>query len=268
MTARRATRRRGVRALKRERERRSGRQAFVRVETCGRCGHGRRCYVNSHVGFRYAIKSCNAFFARTSIDSQVYARVFFCVFYTRANSLRIPGFIRVLVTSSHARSGRRTLFRGRVLFPPGASLVSDLVARERGDFPEAGGCLARASLGSARATARIPRSRLAECSFSLPETGGPPRSPHLSLRRTRAACVRVGATKWRAAPPPKRCDTERPSAVARPHPRLATRAPSRPRDARRRCPDSIRPPNGSPRRPNVSTSKEVEEFRARETPRP
>ena len=77
----------------------------------------------------------------------------------------------------------------RVLFPPGASLVSDLVARERGDFPEAGGCLARASLGSARATARIPRSRLAECSFSLPETGGPPRSPHLSLRRTRAACA-------------------------------------------------------------------------------
>lgn len=91
--------------------------------------------------------------------------------------------VRVLVTSSHARSGRR------VLFPPGASLVSDLVARERGDFPEAGGCLARASLGSARATARIPRSRLAECSFSLPETGGPPRSPHLSLRRTRAACA-------------------------------------------------------------------------------
>lgn len=186
VTARRATRRHGVRALKRERERRSGRQAFVRVETCGRCGHGRRCYVNSHVGSD-AIKSCNAFFARTSIDSQVYARVFFCVFYTRANSLRIPGFIRVLVTSSpHTRSGGEP---SRVLFPPGASLVSDLVARERGDFPEAGGCLARASLGSARATARIPRSRLAECSFSLPETGGPPRSPHLSLRRTRAACA-------------------------------------------------------------------------------
>jgi len=76
----------------------------------------------------------------------------------------------------------------RVLFPPARPFVSDLVARERGDFPEAGGCLARASLGSARATARIPRSRLAECSFSLPETVGPPRSPHLSLRRTRAAC--------------------------------------------------------------------------------
>ena len=113
---------------------------------------------------------------------------YFFVFFTHGQTV-CEYQVRVLVTSSHARSGRRTLFRGRVLFPPGASLVSDLVARERGDFPEAGGCLARASLGSARATARIPRSRLAECSFSLPETGGPPRSPHLSLRRTRAACA-------------------------------------------------------------------------------
>ena len=257
VTASDATRRRGVRALKRERERRSGRRAFVRVETCGRCGHGRRCYVNSHVGFRYAIKSCNAFLP-VRVSTPRFTPEYFCVFYTKDPTV-CEYQVRVLVTSSHARSGRRTLFRGRVLFPPGASLVSDLVARERETSRRrAGVSLARASVPRARPRASPDRgSRSARSPFPRP---GDRRAVPTSLRRTRAACVRVGATKWRAAPPPKRCDTERPSAVARPHPRLATRAPSRPRDARRRCPDSIRPPNGSPRRPNVSTSKEVEEF--------
>ena len=263
VTARRATRRRGVRALKRERERRSGRQAFVRVETCGRCGHGRRCYVNSHVGSD-AIKSCNAFFARTSIDSQVYARVFFCVFYTRANSLRIPGFIRVLVTSSPHAKRRRTLASP---FP--SRRVARLRSRRAGTgrLP-GGGRVSRSREPRFRARDRAHPPIAARGVLVLPsrDRGTAAQSPPLSSADAR--CVRVGATKWRAAPPPKRCDTERPSAVARPHPRLATRAPSRPRDARRRCPDSIRPPNGSPRRPNVSTSKEVEEFRARETPRP
>ena len=264
VTARRATRRRGVRALKRERERRSGRQAFVRVETCGRCGHGRRCYVNSHVGSD-AIKSCNAFFARTSIDSQVYARVFFCVFYTRANSLRIPG------TSARHKFSRPK--RAANPFPRASPFEARRVARLRsrragtGRLP-GGGRVSRSREPRFRARDRAHPPIAARGVLVLPsrDRGTAAQSPPLPSADAR--CVRVGATKWRAAPPPKRCDTERPSAVARPHPRLATRAPSRPRDARRRCPDSIRPPNGSPRRPNVSTSKEVEEFRARETPRP
>ena len=139
----------------------------MRVETCGRCGHGRRCYVNSHVGSD-AIKSCNAFFARTSIDSQVYARVFFCVFYTRANSLRIPGFIRVLVTSSPPREAAAN---PRESFSLPARRSSQISSRGNGETSRrrAGVSLARASVPRARPRASPDRgSRSARSPFPRP----------------------------------------------------------------------------------------------------
>ena len=191
---------------------------------------------------------------------------YFFVFFTHGQTV-CEYQVRVLVTSSHARSGRRTLFPRASPFP--SRRVARLRSRRAGTgrLP-GGGRVSRSREPRFRARDRAHPPIAARGVLVLPsrDRGTAAQSPPLSSADAR--CVRVGATKWRAAPPPKRCDTERPSAVARPHPRLATRAPSRPRDARRRCPDSIRPPNGSPRRPNVSTSKEVEEFRARETPRP
>lgn len=192
---------------------------------------------------------------------------YFLVFFTHGQTVCE---YEVLYESSsqilHARSGRRTL-ASPLLFPPGASLVSQISSRGNGETSRRRR-VSRSREPRFRARDRAHPPIAARGVLVLPsrDRGTAAQSPPLSSADAR--CVRVGATKWRAAPPPKRCDTERPSAVARPHPRLTTRAPSRPRDARRRCPDSIRPPNGSPRRPNVSTSKEVEEFRARETPRP
>lgn len=189
--------------------------------------------------------------------------IFLCFLHTGKQSANTRFYTSARHKFSHAKR-RRTLASP---FP--SRRVARLRSRRAGTgrLP-GGGRVSRSREPRFRARDRAHPPIAARGVLVLPsrDRGTAAQSPPLSSADAR--CVRVGATKWRAAPPPKRCDTERPSAVARPHPRLATRAPSRPRDARRRCPDSIRPPNGSPRRPNVSTSKEVEEFRARETPRP
>ena len=125
----------------------------------------RRCYVNSHVGSD-AIKSCSAFFARTSIDSQVYARVFFCVFYTRANSLRIPG-----TSARHKFSRPKRAANPRESFSLPARRSSQISSRGNGETSRrrAGVSLARASVPRARPRASPDRgSRSARSPFPRP----------------------------------------------------------------------------------------------------